>query len=73
MATENETRFLEDVISRGDPMVPRPTRAWIIPPERLPEALERHKSTVEFVEALESLEIGVAPPAMHFDPTWEDK
>lgn len=57
----------------NEPDVPRPSGAWVIPPERMPGALERHKSMIEFVEMLESLEIGVAPPAMHFDPTWDDK
>jgi hypothetical protein len=44
---------------------------YVIPPDRLPEALSRIEIINEFLEEIEALGLGTEPPRMSFDPSWE--
>ncbi len=46
---------------------------YVIPPERMAEALARLEVITEFLEEIERLGLGTEPPRMTFDPSWDDR
>lgn len=73
MATKNDRHNVMSDITSGESLISVQAGAYVIPPERLPQAIARYESMVAFIEELETLDIGTEAPAFVFDPSWEDR
>lgn len=46
---------------------------YVIPPERMPEALARLDAMNAFLAEIQALGLELRPPSMVFDPSWDDR